>query len=148
MYRPFRCDTPLCPCCLQEMEIMAEKEVTVGWVTQRLTFCFPRYLVKNAERNKTELWIDGPFCTCSCLTTDVVFKVVDSSGKEVGKITKHWSGFAKELYTDADLFGISFPRELSPKIKASLIGAVLLIDYMFFEDAGCSRNMDCPGMCC
>ena len=30
-----------------------------------------------------------------------------STEAEVGKISKQWSGFAKELFTDADNFGVS-----------------------------------------
>ena len=46
---------------------------------------------------------------------------------QVGKISKEWSGIGKELFTDADTFGISFPMDLDVKIKAVLVGAVLLI---------------------
>ena len=40
----------------------------------------------------------------------------------------------KEAFTDADNFGISFPMDLDVKIKATLLGAVFLIDFMFFEE--------------
>ena len=72
---------------------------------------------------------------------------------QVGKISKQWSGFMREAFTDADMFGISFPMDLDVKIKAVLLGAVFLIvgylhvvqlkfilmifqDYMFFEKKG------------
>ena len=55
---------------------------------------------------------------------------------QVGKISKQWSGvlMLKEAFTDADNFGISFPMDLDVKIKATLLGAVVLIDFMFFEE--------------
>ena len=53
---------------------------------------------------------------------------------EVGKISKKWSGRFKESFTDADNFGISFPMDLDVKMKAVLLGAQFLIDFMFFED--------------
>ena len=53
---------------------------------------------------------------------------------QVGKISKQWSGVLKEAFTDADNFGISFPMDLDVKIKATLLGAVFLIDFMFFEE--------------
>jgi hypothetical protein len=46
---------------------------------------------------------------------------------EVGRITKQWSGFAREAFTDADLFGVSFPMDLDVKIKAVMLGACFLI---------------------
>ena len=52
---------------------------------------------------------------------------------EVGRISKQWTGLLKEAFTDADNFGISFPMDLDVRCKATLIGAVFLIDYMFFE---------------
>jgi len=42
-------------------------------------------------------------------------------------IRKHWSGFAREMFTVSDTFGIHFPRDLDVKIKAVLLGACILI---------------------
>ena len=56
---------------------------------------------------------------CQVQSTDGVHKV--------GQITKQWTGFAKEVFTDADNFGISFPLDLDVKIKSVLLGAVFLI---------------------
>lgn len=46
---------------------------------------------------------------------------------QVGKISKQWSGMAKEVFTDADSFGVTFPLDLDVKMKATLLGAVFLI---------------------
>jgi len=46
---------------------------------------------------------------------------------QVGIISKQWSGIAREAFTDADNFGISFPMDLDVKIKAVLLGACFLI---------------------
>lgn len=51
----------------------------------------------------------------------------------MGKISKKWSGLAREYFTDADNFGISFPMDLDVKMKAVMLGACFLIDFMFFE---------------
>ncbi|MCB9870981.1 MAG: hypothetical protein H6837_14080 [Planctomycetes bacterium] len=52
-------------------------------------------------------------------------------GVEVGKVSKQWGGLLKEMFTDADVFGI---EELRPL----LIMATLLIDLAFFDDNWCS----------
>jgi len=85
-----------------------------------------------------------------------IYSVLDSSGKEVfrlfgpilhpwtfqirnnnieyGKITKMWSGLLKEGFTDADNFGVIFPKEWDSKLKALFLGAVFLIDFVHFEN--------------
>ena len=52
----------------------------------------------------------------------------------LGKITKKWSGLLKEGFTDADNFGVTFPADWSNNIKAILLGAVFLIDFVHFEN--------------
>ena len=46
---------------------------------------------------------------------------------KIGKISKKWSGFGREIFTDADMFGVCFPMDLEVKLKAVLMGAVFLI---------------------
>jgi uncharacterized protein YxjI len=52
---------------------------------------------------------------------------------ECGKITKKWSGLGKEVFTDADNFNIVFPNGVDIHQKSILIGALFLIDIIFFE---------------
>lgn len=64
----------------------------------------------------------NPALYASCL------QVLSADGDvQVGKISKQWSGLAKEAFTDADNFGITFPMDLDVKMKATLLGAVFLI---------------------
>ena len=46
---------------------------------------------------------------------------------KVGKVSKQWTGFVREAFTDADNFGINFPIDLDVKMKAVLLGACFLI---------------------
>jgi uncharacterized protein YxjI len=55
---------------------------------------------------------------------------------DYGQITKKWSGLLKEGFTDADNFGVLFPREWDVKLKALFLGAVFLIDFVHFENRG------------
>jgi hypothetical protein len=61
---------------------------------------------------------------------------IKKGGQELGKITKKWSGLAKESFTDADNFGIAFPKGIDLSQKAVLLGAVFLIDFVHFENKG------------
>lgn len=49
------------------------------------------------------------------------------NGEHIGKIAKQWSGLAREIFTDADFFGIEFPIDLEVQLKAVLLGACMLI---------------------
>ncbi|EDV26177.1 uncharacterized protein TRIADDRAFT_24205 [Trichoplax adhaerens] len=139
LVRPLRCSCCCCPCCLQELEVQSPPGTPIGYIEQQWSVIFPEFKILDANRNPV-LRIKGPFCPCSCFG-DVNFEVLPLEGETpVGKITKQWSGFLKEAYTDADNFGITFPMDLDVKIKATLLGAVFLIDFMFFEDNQNNRN--------
>ncbi|XP_013788459.1 phospholipid scramblase 1-like [Limulus polyphemus] len=143
LYRPLRCDSCCFPCCLQKLEVTGSG-ATLGYVTQEWSILVPKYKVENAA-GECVLRIEGPFCTWS-ICGDVEFKVLSSDGSaEVGKITKQWTGLIKEAFTDADNFGITFPIDLDVNIKAVLLGACFLIDFMFFEKSN-NRENDSPGM--
>jgi hypothetical protein len=137
--RPLRCSSCWFPCCLQVLEVQAPPGQIVGYVKQTWSICIPHYDVCDAQ-GVTVLKIVGPFCTCSCFG-DVEFQVLSANGQvEVGKISKQWSGLLKEAFTDADNFGIAFPMDLDPKIKAVMLGACFLIDFMYFEEAPGDRH--------
>uniref|UniRef100_A0A6M2CS89 Phospholipid scramblase n=1 Tax=Rhipicephalus microplus TaxID=6941 RepID=A0A6M2CS89_RHIMP len=144
LQRDLRCSSCCFPCCLQKLEVSSPPYTPIGYVAQEWSICVPKFRVENAE-GETVLRIEGPFCTWS-ICGDVEFKVLSKDGAvEVGRISKQWSGLLKESFTDTDNFGVSFPMDLDVKIKAVLLGALFLIDYMFFEKTGNKEN-DRPGM--
>ncbi|XP_058407271.1 phospholipid scramblase 1-like [Diceros bicornis minor] len=135
MQRPLRCSSCCFPCCLQELEVHAPPGVPIGYVTQIWHPCLPKFTVQN-ERREDVLKIIGPCLVCSCCA-DIDFEVKSLDEQNVvGKITKQWGGFVREAYTDADNFGIQFPLDLDVKVKATMLGACFLIDFMFFETSG------------
>ncbi|XP_067851122.1 phospholipid scramblase 1 [Heptranchias perlo] len=132
LYRPLRCAGCCCPCCLQELEVMVPPGQVIGYIIQTWHPILPKFTVQN-EKREPVLKINGPCCVCSCMG-DVDFQVTSLDETEsVGKISKQWTGLLKEAFTDADNFGIQFPMDLDVKIKAVLLGACFLIDFMFFE---------------
>ena len=93
----------------------------------------PKFDVKD-EFGNVVLKIKGPCCTTAVCGGNVEFRVMSKDGfTEVGKISKKWADVVQEAFTDADIFGISFPVVLDVKVKATLLGAVFLIDFMYFE---------------
>ncbi|CAB3377825.1 Hypothetical predicted protein [Cloeon dipterum] len=144
LHRPFACQSCCCPCWLQSMEVTAPPGTLVGTVEQDWSIWTPHFSIKDAAGNVV-LKIKGPFCTYS-LCGDVEFKVLSADGeREVGMISKQWSGIAREAFTDADIFGISFPMDLDVRMKAVMLGACFLIDAMFFEKKG-NKEGDGLGM--
>jgi hypothetical protein len=59
--------------------------------------------------------------------------LINKDDQEQGKIVKKWSGLGKEVFTDADNFGINFPKGISANQKAVFLGALFLIDFVHFE---------------
>ncbi|KAL1006270.1 hypothetical protein UPYG_G00069980 [Umbra pygmaea] len=130
--RPLRCMSCFFPCCLQELEVQAPPGNTVGYVVQQWHPLSPKFIIENEHREQV-LRLHGPFCGWSCLP-DVDFEIVTMDEVDkIGKISKQWTGLLREAFTDADNFGIQFPMDLDVKMKAVMIGACFLIDFMFFE---------------
>lgn len=57
----------------------------------------------------------------------------------VGRVSKQWTGYIQEAFTDADNFGIKFPLDLDVKIKAVLLGACFLIVSFYMADHASSE---------
>lgn len=130
--RPLRCTLCCFPCCLQELEVQSPPGNPIGYVKQDWHPVVPKFTILN-ERMQPQLKIKGPCCDCMCMS-DVVFEVTSlDESTVVGQICKEWGGFMQEGFTDADNFGISFPMDLDVKMKAVMLGACFLIDFMFFE---------------
>ena len=61
---------------------------------------------------------------------------IHENGTQRGMTQKKWSGLAKETFTDADNFGVTFPPNWPVEKKTLALGAVFLIDFVHFEDKG------------
>jgi len=136
--RPLRCASCWTPCCLQEMTISSPPGTPIGYVEQQWHPFLPKFNILD-DKKDVILKIEGPLCAFN-FCGDVEFKVQTHDENEIGKISKQWSGLAKEAFTDADNFGIQFPLDLDVKAKACLLGAVFLIDFMFFEETNNNNN--------
>ncbi len=61
--------------------------------------------------------------------------VLKTGAQELGSIKKVWSGLGKEMFTDADSFGLELsPALQDPTLRLLLLGATFLIDFVHFED--------------
>nr|XP_020441531.1 phospholipid scramblase 1-like [Monopterus albus]XP_020441532.1 phospholipid scramblase 1-like [Monopterus albus]XP_020441533.1 phospholipid scramblase 1-like [Monopterus albus]XP_020441534.1 phospholipid scramblase 1-like [Monopterus albus]XP_020441535.1 phospholipid scramblase 1-like [Monopterus albus] len=135
LIRPYRCVCCCCPCCLQELEVQAPPGTTIGYVRQTWHPFLPRLEIQGPNKY-TVLKLEGPCFACNYYG-DVNFELKGKYVDEpIGRITKQWGGYWKEVLTDADNFGIQFPLDLDVKMKAVLMGVCILIDFMYFEKPG------------
>ncbi|XP_068136857.1 phospholipid scramblase 2-like [Hyperolius riggenbachi] len=129
--RPYRCSACCFPCCLQKLQVEAPPGTVIGHIKQNWHPCLPRFTIMN-EREEEVMKIHGPCVPCSCCS-DVNFELKSLNESDIGRISKQWTGLVKETFTDADNFGVQFPMDLDVKMKAVVLGACFLIDFMFFE---------------
>ncbi|XP_063965179.1 phospholipid scramblase 1-like [Lytechinus pictus] len=138
--RPFQCCAGCCwcadtECCAYLIQIEAPPGNIIGYAKQTKSWWYPHMDVMDADMNPI-LKIRGPCCICQtiCCRCDVEFKVMSNDlSSELGVIQKQWSGWLRECFTKADHFGMTFPSDLDVKAKATLMGALFLIEFMFFE---------------
>ena len=141
--RPFQLCAGCCWCagnetCSLYVEVEAPVGQVVGRVKQTKSLWVAHYDI-TSPNDDVLLKIRGPTCICDgpCFTSDQNFYIYTPDlDRQIGKISKKWSGLAREMFTQADKFGITFPLDLDIKMKATLFGALFLIDFMFFEYKG------------
>ncbi|HIE71348.1 MAG TPA: hypothetical protein EYP98_14915 [Planctomycetes bacterium] len=66
--------------------------------------------------------------------------------QEVGRISKKWGGLLKEMFTDADIFGVECDPSVPVEVRNVLMVATFLIDFTCFENnAGGGRGLNILG---
>lgn len=61
------------------------------------------------------------------------FKILDSGGVEVARITKTWAGWVKERFTKADHYVLEMHRPLDEPLRSLVLAGALAIDVEFKE---------------
>ncbi|KAM3616692.1 uncharacterized protein V6R79_021815 [Siganus canaliculatus] len=123
-----------CTCCqsFQALEVQSPPGNPIGYVEQNWHPFRAKFTILDSMRTPV-LKIEGPSLACICMS-DVIFDVMSLDGSTVvGEIRKEWRGLMEESFSTANHFGMSFPMDLDVKIKAVMIGACFLIDFIFFE---------------
>ena len=108
-----------------KLQIMDANLNPLGMVLRRFSILRRQYSVQ--DNNGNEIFqLFGP------ILHPWTF-IIRIPGREIGRITKKWSGLLKEAFTNADNFGVTFPADLDVTRKTLLLGAVFLIDFVHFE---------------
>ncbi len=114
-----------------EVEVLDAHGRVLGTIKRRFA-CLHRHYAVMDENGRKIYELFGP------LLHPWTFEIRQDE-VELGKITKRWSGLVKEACTDADNFGMTFPHDWAVETKALLLGAVFLIDFVYFENTGKNR---------
>jgi len=145
--RPCKCGQccSCCGICRQEMVAYDENsQHQIGYIQQPFLGggLAPTLQVMEREGEEPYATIQSEaVCCIAGLCCDHTFVVKDAHGNTIGTIVKlkpdNIGQFSQELVSDADVFSIEFKdRDLDVNKKATLFGALHLIDYMFFENEG------------
>jgi hypothetical protein len=121
--------------------------VEVGRVEEPCPCCDPVFNVVSGSGEKR--WtITANCCQCSIFCRqscgkccDALFTIHHANKKEMteqnadGIVIKKYGGM-KDFVNDANNFEINFPPDATPQDKLLIIGAVIRIDYTYYEEKG------------
>jgi len=144
--REFKCCAGCCWCaesdaCAFEVKVEAPVGQVVGFIRQEASSWAPSYTIRSTDRDVVG-YIEVPCCVCNspwCGDVEFPIKGKDNT-TDIGKIAKQWTGTLAEFFTDADTFSVTFPMDMDVKLKAVFIGAIFLIDFMYFEQQQNNNN--------
>ena len=109
MNRPYKCCAcsgicGLCDCCNYEIAVETPQGVPLGFASSTCYCCSPTYAIYDAN-HAPALQMEGPCCFMPSCPCGIDFDIY-SAGDKIGKITKQWTGITKEVFSDADNFGV------------------------------------------
>ena len=116
--KPFRC---FC----HEMTVFNSDCVLLGKIKREFSILTKKFTVEDRQGV-------GLYDICAPILHPWTFKI-SKNGDETGEIVKKWSGLGTEAFTDADNFKVRFPQGADADQKAVLLGALFLIDMVYFE---------------
>jgi uncharacterized protein YxjI len=111
---------------LHRLEIRDQGRKYIGAIQRKFSIIHRDYIIEDAA-HRTLFQISGP------VWWPWTFYIYQN-GVQKGVISKKWSGFFKETFTDADNFSVTCPAEWDGTVKNMLIAATLLIDFIHFEN--------------
>ncbi|CAL8068190.1 unnamed protein product [Orchesella dallaii] len=131
--RPYACMGFCCPGCLQKIKVFSPVGNLIGSVSEKWG-CRPFLHILDEDDILLFIVKCPPLCLASCLCCTIDFPIFLADGEtQCGRISKGYGGALTEIFTDATTFEIEFPPASSVNMKALLLGATFLVDYMFFE---------------
>jgi uncharacterized protein YxjI len=122
-----------CTCCVDQVLVESPPGTPAGSVASLPACMYAHYAIKDVDGNQV-LKVRGQMCKLCGVQEFPVYSGNDETA-QVGKISKQWAGLMQEYFTNADTFGVEFPMDLDVRMKACIIAAVFLIDFMYYEES-------------
>ncbi|CAL8104473.1 unnamed protein product [Orchesella dallaii] len=124
--------------CDNSVIVTSAEGLVLGSISQNTTCCNASFNIHDSDGNIV-LLLDGPQCSILCPSGatcfEAEFPIVTVQGEdEIGRITKKFSGFVREMRTQADTFCVDYPPDLHVNIKAVLIYGAFMIDFIYYEN--------------
>ena len=109
------------------LEVMSGSGEALGAIEKRWSWVRRLYVVEDASGHEIAR-LFGP------VLKPWTFEIHTESGA-VGAIRKKWSGLGKEMFTDADNFGVDLHGIADAALRALVFAATVLVDVVHFERA-------------
>ncbi|XP_048018640.1 phospholipid scramblase 2-like [Megalobrama amblycephala] len=123
LVRPF-----VCICCGIELEVQSPPGITIGYVRQNSQIGLPNLTIEN-ERGEPAFKIVKQ-CVVTCCTDETFELVSLNEAVADSKIFKPISSSGPNIGVH---FVVRFPSNLEVKMKATVLGACILIDCLYYE---------------
>jgi len=154
IHRPFSCCVTSCKfCCDGQEAVVSSGGQKVGMIKEEYFYCVPMFTISDADGNP-KYKVHSPTCcggVCvNCFTEGCIcgkglckmpFWIFDHNqeitdggdAKHLGKILKKPKSALTEIMTSANAFEATFPDDADVAMKATLVGASVYFNNVFFE---------------
>jgi uncharacterized protein YxjI len=109
------------------LDVFAGNGEKIGAIQRKWSWVRRIYSIEDAQGNEIAT-LYGPFLK------PWTFEIKQRD-RTIGKVQKRWSGLGKELFSDADNFGIDLGEIGDPTLKGLAFASIVLIDVVHFERA-------------
>lgn len=111
---------------MSKISVITPDGTIIGYVQQKFTFLKPKFEILSTDGQKIAE-IKGDFLAWN-------FSIVNTEEKEIGRITKKWSGMLQEAFTTADKYLVDVDQSLAEDTnKIAILTAAITIDMVFKE---------------
>ncbi|KAF0294132.1 Phospholipid scramblase 2 [Amphibalanus amphitrite] len=145
--RRLACVSCWSPCCLQrarlrdsiraleekQPDLAPESEMFYGVIRQRWHLTRAEF-VCSGIRGGVVLRVRGPPRGCCASSGDAVFHVLGMHGRaRLGAVAARWQPLDVDVFRRSDNYGVQFDSALPSRAKITLLGAAMLLDFLFFN---------------
>lgn len=129
--RKLACSSWLFGCCLQELEVFSDIDLYTGSVIQEWTVAAPLFQLRNSS-GQLVYRMKGPASASTCCGSNYQAKfdvLSPDCTNNLGSIVHGWDSMSSGYNLT-----VAFPTtEVNTEMKAVILGAAFLLEYMYFE---------------